>query len=126
MNDIDPKPVVIYALLDRATETCYVGQAEDLLKRVAFHFWEAGRDGVRDSHKRRWLRQMAARGVLPQVRVLCTCRDREEAEQRELECMERAVRKGWTLTNKTKQTRHRNKTKRPNDPKLSDDGVRGR
>lgn len=87
----------IYALVDPRTEAIrYVGWAFNPQKRLADHVAKARKA---DTHKDRWLRQLAAGGAVPVLQVLETgCGNWAEAECRHIAAARAA---GADLTNST-------------------------
>jgi len=100
--------ILIYAFICRKTRSCYIGQTGGLAERAVAHLRQAHKvstpkkTDARDI-KNRWLTEAARTGV--ELRILCYCQSRKEAEKKELEFIYRADCKGWRVLNQSLYTR---------------------
>lgn len=101
--------IVIYALLDKRTHTCYVGQSKDFPSRLNTHLDDAfDPHAPRNVEKREWLHQAARHGDI-QLRIVGECSLREDAAEIELRAMQCFKKQGWRLVNASWNTHVREK-----------------
>lgn len=85
----------IYALVDpRSRQIRYIGQTEDLSKRLLQHIAERA-----NTPKGEWIREMTTAGVQPEIIQLAIVRDGENAHEIEYRWVYLGRKNGWELTN---------------------------
>lgn len=78
------KNLIIYALLDPDTnEIRYIGKSEKGLERPRQHF-EPGKL-KKLSKKNNWIKSLIGKGKLPKIKILCSCSNTNELNQKEIE-----------------------------------------
>lgn len=91
------KRFVVYAIFERKTRTCYIGQTSDFAERLNGHLFIDSRENGTEA-KRRWLYHHAWVGSV-ELRIMSFAKTRREALDEEARCIERVKGQGWNLLN---------------------------
>lgn len=93
---------IIYALRDpRDNQIRYIGQTRTFpLARLSQHITDATRPGAAKSPKNTWINELIRIGKFPVVDTMEYC-DTEDADQKEVQWIKRAIQQGHDLTNVT-------------------------
>lgn len=94
-------PVQIYGLVCPIDGSIrYIGKSKNPKRRLSAHISSAARN-VYDHHASRWIRKLAALGLVPRLEILQAVQDGEDWRECERSWIAKGISEGWPLTNST-------------------------